>query len=56
MSKKDRRQQKQKPWNPIAWMMQTNDGRRLFGEKTETSGRGRGSYTRKKKHKNQDED
>jgi len=53
---KNRRPQKQKPRNPVAYLMQTRDGRRLFGEKTERAGRGRGSYTRKIKHRNQEED
>ena len=53
---KDRRPQKQKPRNPTAYLMQTRDGRRIFGEKTESAGRGRGSYTRKTKHKNQEEE
>ena len=56
MASKIRIPQKPKPRNPVARLMQTRDGRRIFGEKVEESGRGRGSYTRKVKHKNSDED
>ena len=42
--------------NPIAQMMQTNDGRRLFGERTERAEKGRGSYSRRIKHKNKEFD
>ena len=56
MAKKFRTPQKPKPRNPIARLMQTRDGRHLFGEKIEEAGRGRGSYSRKVKHKNQNED
>jgi len=40
--------------NPIAKMMQTTDGRRLFGEQIIPAKKGRGSYKRKNKHKFQD--
>lgn len=37
--------------NPIAKMMQTTDGRRIFGAQVIPAKKGRGSYKRKKKYK-----
>ena len=40
--------------NPIAKMMQTPNGRRLFGEKTIPARKGKGSYKRKRKYRSID--